>query len=302
MPEAVAAIDIGTNSVRLLVLDGQGVELERQMRITRLGQGVDATRRLDRDAMARTLDVLGDYAALMAPHAVRALRMTATSAARDATNRAEFFSLVQGIVGQEPELLSGAEEARLSFAGATAGLAATAPAKFTVFDIGGGSTEFARGSSTPERFVSLDVGGVRVTERQLHDDPPTEQQLEQATAFVHALLAQVEREIEPQPGDRWIGLAGTVTSFAAHAAGLSHYDAKVTHGFVLEREHVVEYFRALSRANCEQRRAMLVEPKRADVIVGGAVVLDAVMAHFGLASIVCSERDILDGLAESLLG
>lgn len=296
----VAAIDIGTNSVRLLVRDEHGVELERQMRITRLGQGVDRTRRLDPAAMSRTIEVLRDYAHAMRTHDVRALRMTATSAARDAHNRAEFFAGVAAAVGQEPELLSGEDEAKLSFAGATAGQHAPASGKLTVFDIGGGSTEFARGVDAPERFVSLDLGCVRLTERHLHDDPPTPQQLERARALVHGLLAQVAQELAPQAADSWIGVAGTVTSFAARVAGLTQYDAQRTHGLLLQRDQVTHFYQLLSQTNKEQRRALLVEPRRAEVIVGGAVVLDVIMEHFGLRSIVCSERDILDGLAESL--
>ncbi len=300
----VAAIDIGTNSVRLLILSAEGHELAREMSITRLGQGVDDTGCLDEAAMTRTLNVLSSYGALLTARDVAVLRMTATSAARDAHNRNDFFWRVGRVLGQIPELLSGSEEARLSFLGATATLGPDGPTRgnsWVVFDIGGGSTEFARGVQCPERFLSLDIGAVRITERFLKTDPPSYQQVEGAREFVKKELQRAEAVIRPEAGDCWLGLAGTVTTFAAHVAGVGTYDAKKTHGLRITRADVQSFSDRLLRVDAAHRRPLLVEPKRAEVIVGGAIILSSIVEHFGLTQLTCSERDILDGLAASLL-
>jgi exopolyphosphatase / guanosine-5'-triphosphate,3'-diphosphate pyrophosphatase len=294
----VAAIDIGTNSVRLLIADAQGAEIERPMRITRLGQGVDVTGMLAEDAMARTVAVLQQYRELCARWAVQRLRVTATSAARDARNSREFFDQAECVLGVRPELLSGDEEARLSFQGATAGFSRDA-GPFLIMDIGGGSTELVLGSDQPEALVSLQLGCVRMTERHLHSDPPTAEQLA-------ACLADVKRElglassIASGRARRVIGLAGTVTALSAMQLGLSHYDAKRTHHSTLTVEQVEASFRKLSSVTTRERRGLLVEPQRADVIVGGAAVLLGCMRHFGITELLVSEHDILDGLAASL--
>jgi exopolyphosphatase/guanosine-5'-triphosphate,3'-diphosphate pyrophosphatase len=304
----VAAIDIGTNSVRLLVLDAQGNELARLMEITRLGQGVDATGRLHPDAIARTAAVLERYASTMREHGVERVRATATSAARDAANRDEFFGVVNSLIGHPPELLSGDDEARLSFFGATSDLD-PALGPFVVFDIGGGSTEFARGGSQPERHISVNMGGVRITERFLHSDPPSKTEIEAARAHVRSLLEQVRAALALGSADgasskdaprTWLGLAGTVTTFASSAAGLTTYDASVTHGYVLSREQVNNFSETLLRHTTEQRKSLILEPKRAAVVIGGAIVLSEVMREFDLTEVRTSERDILDGLAASL--
>ncbi len=295
----VAAIDIGTNSVRLLVLSSDGRELEREMAITRLGQGVDDSGRLSEAAMARTLEVLRSYAQLVKRHAVDSLRMTATSAARDADNRADFFARVRAVMGQEPELLPGSEEARLSFLGATAKLGQEHT--WVVFDIGGGSTEFARGTHSPERFVSLDIGAVRITERFLASDPPTPDEVARATKYVRAELERARQTIAPEASDAWLGLAGTVTTFAAHLAGVSSYDASKTHGLSMSARQIQDFAERLLGTTTNERRPLLMEPKRAEVIIGGAVILSSIVEHFGLSRVQCSERDILDGLAASLL-
>ena len=299
MSKNVAAVDIGTNSVRLLIVDSNGNELVREMNITKLGQGVDNTGALHADAIERTIHVLTSYGALMRQHAVTQVRATATSAARDASNREEFFALVEGSIGHAPELISGDEEAQLSFQGATAGMS-PALGPFMVFDIGGGSTEFARGVHRPEQHISVNMGGVRITERFLHHDPPTAGEIESARAHIRTLLNRVQTTVDIDGIQTWLGLAGTVTSFAAAAAKLEVYDASVTHGYVLTRETIREFGDQLLRATTAERAKLLLEPKRAGVIIGGAVVLDEIVTQFGVTQLVTSERDILDGLAQSL--
>lgn len=295
----VAAIDIGTNSVRLLIVDAAGQELVREMNITKLGQGVDQTGTLHPEAIARTIQVLTQYGGLLRNHGVSRVRATATSAARDASNRAEFFGLVARCIGHAPELISGDEEARLSFQGATSGLD-TDRGPFLVFDIGGGSTEFARGVTRPEQHISVNMGGVRITERFLHQDPPTSEQIELARAHIRSLLDEVRRTVDVTGVRTWLGLAGTVTTFAALAAKLTAYDPSVTHGYVLTRGDVRHFCELLLQRTSAQRAALILEPKRAGVIIGGALVLEEIMNQFDVDRIVTSERDILDGLAQSL--
>lgn len=296
----VAAIDIGSNSVRLLVTDAGGRELVRLMHITKLGQDVDRTGVLAPEAIERTMAVLNEYAEQVRQHSAARVRITATSAARDAKNREALFERVRQALGSEPELISGAEEATLSFQGATAGRG-SAGAPFVVMDIGGGSTEFAFGSSAPERSVSLPLGCVRISERFLKSDPPAPGELAAAAAHTRELLQQVEPQVGVGRARTWLGLAGTVTSVAARDAGLREYDPTVTHGRVLTRDAVERVHAELSRATLEERGKLLIQAKRASVIVGGSVVLLEVMRSFDLPSLVVSERDILDGLAASLL-
>jgi exopolyphosphatase/guanosine-5'-triphosphate,3'-diphosphate pyrophosphatase len=249
--------------------------------------------------MARTLEVLEAYGALIQRHAAERVRVTGTSAARDAQNRDEFFARVERAVGKPPELLSGGAEAALAFAGATADRTPTA-GPFLTLDIGGGSTEFAFGSAAPEQSISLDIGCVRITERFLHDDPPAPSQLAQASAFISSLLVRVEREVPCRSARTWLGLAGTVTSLAARDAGLTRYDPSITHGYVLLRSRVEALHAELAACDLARRRELLLEPKRAGVIVGGSLILVEIMRWFALEQIVVSERDILDGLAASL--
>ncbi len=306
MTPPVAAIDCGTNSTRLLVVGPDGRTLERLMRITRLGQGVDQHRRLADEAMDRTVSVLGEYRKVMDRFSVERVRMTATSAARDATNREEFFSAARQAIGVEPELLTGDEEARLSFAGATAELD-PADGPWLVTDIGGGSTEFAVGPAPGSRLeplgvMSVDVGCVRLTERWLHGDPPRPEELSQALSVVHDHLDDVRREL-PAVDDavRLVGLAGTVTTIAAVEIGLASYDRDRIHHFVLTRDAVEDVFRTLAT---EKRADRIhnpgLEEARADVIVGGCIVLVAIMRHFDFHECLVSEADILDGLAMTL--
>lgn len=294
----VAAVDIGTNSVRLLIADQHGSELERPMRITRLGQGVDVTGALAAEAIARTVAVLREYRDLCRRHGVQRLRATATSAARDASNSAEFFEQAEQALGVRPELLSGADEARLSFRGATADLPRAA-GPFLIMDIGGGSTELVVGESEPEALVSLQLGCVRMTERHLKSDPPSAAELAACLADVESTLGAAHG-IDARRAKRVVGLAGTVTALSALELGLSRYDAQRTHHSTLTRAQVQASFGKLSAVPIVERRRLLVEPQRADVIVGGAAVLLGCLRHFDIDELLVSEHDILDGLAASL--
>jgi exopolyphosphatase/guanosine-5'-triphosphate,3'-diphosphate pyrophosphatase len=298
----LAGIDCGTNSTRLLVADEEGRTLDRLMRITRLGQGVDATGRLAEAAVARTVAVLQEYRAVLDRHGVERVRMTATSAARDAANRDDFFAAATEAVGVTPELLGGEEEARLSFLGATAELD-PADGPFLVADIGGGSTEFAVGTTyPPEGVLSTDIGCVRLTEKFLHSDPPAPEELSQAFDVVRGHLDDVAREI-PTVVDvrRFVGLAGTVTTMAAVELGLADYDRDKIHHFVLTRPAAEDVFRTLATERRSQRiHNPGLEEARADVIVAGAVILVAIMRYFDFGDCLVSEADILDGLVASL--
>jgi exopolyphosphatase / guanosine-5'-triphosphate,3'-diphosphate pyrophosphatase len=296
---ALAAIDIGTNSVRLLVTDSRGNELERLMRMTRLGQGVDVTGELSAEAIARTVLVLSEYASRMQAHAVARVRAVATSAARDARNGSLFFDAAERALGVRPELLSGDAEARWSFYGATLGLPKS-DAPFLVIDLGGGSTELVLGSDQPEAAISLQMGCVRMTERHLHGDPPTGEELRACESDARRELAQVRSVIDVTRARCAIGLAGTVTALSAMQLGLTHYDASRTHHSRLTAAQVAELRNRLVSASVSDRRGLLVEPARAEVIVGGAVVLATLMSELSLGELLVSECDILDGLAASL--
>jgi exopolyphosphatase/guanosine-5'-triphosphate,3'-diphosphate pyrophosphatase len=303
MSERLAAIDLGTNSTRLLVADTDGGaldQIDRRMRITRLGQGVDVARELHPDAIRRTLDTLREYRDAIDELGAERARATATSAARDATNRDAFFGPAAEILGFELDLLSGEEEARLSFLGATTDL--HEPAPYLVVDIGGGSTEFVVGTKEPEGLLSIDTGCVRLTEQFLHSDPPAPEELSQAVSVVRDHLADVDREV---PGVRsaatLVGLAGTITTIAAIEQGLAEYDRDRIHHFRLHKAAVEDVFRTLATETVEQRRHNPgLDPGRVDVIVGGAIVLVTILRTFGFEELVVSEADILDGLVRSL--
>jgi exopolyphosphatase/guanosine-5'-triphosphate,3'-diphosphate pyrophosphatase len=303
----VAAIDCGTNSTRLLIAepssDPRGFTiLDRRMRITRLGQGVNATSRLAPEAIERTAAVLREYRAAMDEYGVERVRITATSAARDAANRDDFFSVAKEIVGVEPELLSGDEEARLSFRGATADLD-PADGPFLIVDIGGGSTEFVVGTKEPEAALSVDIGCVRITEQELHHDPPTAEELSIALSIIDAYLDDVDREVPGVSDVRtFVGLAGTITTVAAVEIGLAQYDRDRIHHFRLTHAAAEDVFRTLATESHDDRLANPgLEPERADVIVGGCCILVAIFRHWGFDECLVSEADILDGLALSLL-
>ena len=298
-----AGIDCGTNSTRLLVADDSGKTVERLMRITRLGQGVDATGRLADEAIARTVGVLEEYRTVLDRHGVERVRMTATSAARDASNREDFFTAATTAVGVAPDLLGGDEEARLSFLGATSELEPD-DGPFLVADIGGGSTEFAVGAKEPDGVLSTDIGCVRLTEKFLHSDPPAPEELSQAFDIVRGHLDDVARVI-PSVADvrRFVGLAGTVTTMAAVELGLATYDRDRIHHFVLTRAAAEDVFRTLATESRRQRiHNPGLEEARADVIVGGAVIVTAIMRYFEFDECLVSEADILDGLVLSLRG
>ncbi len=304
----VAAVDIGTNSVRLLIADANPdgdpptlATLDRRMHITRLGAGVDATHRLAPAAIERTTEVLGEYADAIRTSQATRVRATATSAARDATNRDDFFTAARAALGVEPELLSGDEEARLSFAGATVGLSSEPP-PYLVVDLGGGSTEFSVGTTKPEGVLSIDVGCVRVTEQFLHSNPPEPEELSAAVSVVRDYLLDVERDL---PGvhdaQTVVGLAGTITTIAAVEQGVP-YSRERIHGFRLRREAAEDVFRTLALEPAEARvHNPGLEPERVDTIVGGAVVLVGIFRVFDLEELLVSEDDILDGLARSLV-
>jgi exopolyphosphatase/guanosine-5'-triphosphate,3'-diphosphate pyrophosphatase len=303
----VASVDIGTNSVRLLVADVDGggrearlVPVERLMRITRLGQGVDAARRLHPDAIARTTNVLREYGEVIRRLGATRVRATATSAARDSANRDEFFDAAADALGARPELLSGEDEAALSFLGATAELEEAAP--YLVVDVGGGSTEFVVGTEKPEGAISIDIGCVRITEQFLHSDPPAAEELSQAVSVVRDHLADVDREVPGAASARTlVGLAGTVTTIAAVELGLAEYDRDAIHHFRLQRAAAEDVFRTLATEPADVRRHNPgLEPGRVDVIVGGALVVVSIMRHWGFDEMLVSEADILDGLVRSI--
>jgi exopolyphosphatase/guanosine-5'-triphosphate,3'-diphosphate pyrophosphatase len=300
----LAAVDIGTNSTRLLISRGDSAAdrtpLDRRNVITRLGQGVDATGRLDPEAIERTITVLRDYRIAMNDHDVESVRMTATSAARDAQNRDDFFDAAERVVGTRPELISGSEEGELSFRGATAELDA-ADGPFLVVDIGGGSTELIVGTEHAEAVRSLDVGCVRLTEKYLRHDPPKPEELTDAIGWVTDHLDDVIREVPNVLGARTlVGLAGTITTVAAVEIGLLEWDRDAIHHFHLTREAAEDVFRTLATETIEQRKGNPgLEPARADVIVGGCCVLVAILRTLGADEMLISESDILDGLIAS---
>lgn len=301
----VAAIDCGSNSTRLLVSNWMGRPLERLMRITRLGEGVDATGELSAEAVERCLSVLRDYRTEMDRLGVVRGRLVATSAVRDAANGDEFLAAATAMTGLTSELLAGTEEATLSMAGAAVDLDAGG-APFLVLDIGGGSTELVTGTGPddPELVaVSLQVGCVRVTERYLLTDPPTADELEKAESVVGELLESTAGDHPAFLAARTlVGLAGTVTTLSALNLGLDTYDRDRVHHSVLTLEEVHAWYRALASEVSEARldRAGMV-PGREDVIVGGALILFVAMTRFGLDRCLVSESDILDGLVASLL-
>jgi exopolyphosphatase / guanosine-5'-triphosphate,3'-diphosphate pyrophosphatase len=298
----VAAIDVGTNSTRLLVAEdhaGGFRPIDRRMTITRLGQGVDRSHALAPEALRRTLATIADYAAACGEYDVQRIRVTGTSAVRDARNREEFFSGVRRLTGKDPELLSGEAEARVTFIGATSDLDED---PVLVVDIGGGSTELIYGSSEPQGLVSMNIGCVRLFEKHLSSDPPTAAELDALRTEVDGHLARAKDAIEVPAGTRLVGVAGTVTQLATLKAGVPVYDPDVNHHAVLSHGDVRGLARRLASLNYEQRsRVRGLEAGRVDVIVAGAEILLRVMEAFDSAEVLVSERDILDGLVLELL-
>ena len=305
----VAAVDCGTNSLRLLVaeldpLTGRAVEVERRTTIVRLGQGVDSTGAFADEALRRTWAALEAYADVIAGHRVDAVRFVATSAARDVTNRDALHAGVRVRLGVEAEVIDGAEEARLSYDGATRPLAGrpdVVPPVFVV-DIGGGSTELVTRLDDDDASVtgrSLDVGAVRLTERHLHSDPPTAAEVETAVQDVERALDDVGMPLDR--AGTLVGVAGTVTTIAGLVLGLPAYDRDRIDGVVLDSEAVLTTADDLVSMTVAERRALpVMHPGRADVIAAGGLVLSAVVRRIGLPELRVSEHDILDGIAWSL--
>ncbi|MFD9126071.1 exopolyphosphatase [Kitasatospora sp. NPDC059571] len=306
----VAAIDCGTNSIRLLVADldpatGEITDLDRRMVINRLGQGVDATGRLHPDALERTFAACREYAEVIAGYGVgpERTRFVATSASRDAENAAEFTAGVHGILGVTPQVVSGEEEAHLSFTGATKELAGgDFKAPYLVFDLGGGSTEFVLGTQDVRAARSVDIGCVRMTERHFAGaEVPTAGQIEAAKADVLAALDTAAEAVPLTEAATLVGLAGTVTTVAAIALELPAYDSQRIHHARLSYGQVREVTARLLAATHAERAAIpVMHPGRVDVIGAGALVLLEIMERTGAAEVVVSEHDILDGIAWSI--
>jgi exopolyphosphatase/guanosine-5'-triphosphate,3'-diphosphate pyrophosphatase len=299
----VAAIDVGTNSTRLLVAEARGDgfrSIERRMVITRLGQGVDRTGALAPEALNRTLSTIADYAATCGELGVQKMRVTGTSAVRDATNRELFFDGVRKLTGTDAEMLSGEAEGSATFLGAVSDL--DPRAAHLVVDIGGGSTEFIYGRGAPASSISLQIGCVRMFEKHLHADPPAADELEALRSDVRAELQRARDHLKVEPGFGLVGVAGTVTQLATLKAGALVYDPDITHHAVLSHGDVRMLARRLDSLSIEQRRRTTgMESGRADVIVAGAEILLATMEVFDAAEVLTSEKDILDGLVLQLL-
>ncbi|MEU4215566.1 Ppx/GppA phosphatase family protein [Actinoplanes sp. NPDC026623] len=301
----VAAIDCGTNSIRLLIADVPGgpggalSDVARRMEIVRLGEGVDRTGRLAPEAIERTRKALLGYAAEIAELGVGRVRMCATSASRDAANAADFAEMVRATLGVDPEVITGDEEARLSFAGAVRGLAAPGP--YLVVDIGGGSTEFVVGDAEVEHAISVDIGCVRMTERHLHGDPPTPAEIAAAEADITRAVDTALLAVPGHGPATLVGLAGSVTTVAALALHLPDYDAARIHHARIAYDDVAKVTTGLLGSTVADRLALpVMHPGRADVIGGGGLILRVIMERAGAASVVASEHDILDGIAYGL--
>ncbi|MFI6050958.1 exopolyphosphatase [Streptomyces violascens] len=300
----VAAIDCGTNSIRLLVADadpatGEITDLDRRMTIVRLGQGVDRTGRLAPEALERTFAACREYAAVIKELGAERIRFVATSASRDAENRDDFVRGVLDILGVEPEVISGDQEAEFSFTGATKEL--HADSQYLVVDIGGGSTEFVVGSRTVEAARSVDIGCVRMTERHHPGDPATPEQIAAIRADIEAALDVAEQTVPLREPRTLVGLAGSVTTVAAIALGLTAYDSAAIHHSRISHDQVAAVTERLLASTHEERtRIPVLHPGRIDVIAAGALVLLAVMERTGAREVVVSEHDILDGIAWSI--
>ena len=299
----VAAIDCGTNSIRLLIADihdGQFKEVHRQMEIVRLGQGVDKNKAFDPEAIERTLKVTREYAQVIAAKGVEEVRFCATSATRDASNRQIFIDGVKAILGIEPEVIPGEEEAALSFMGATKELSVL-DGPFLVVDIGGGSTEFVFGTDRVESARSVNIGCVRMAERHLNQQPPTLDSVASATHDIDAAISEAAKDVAMTTAKSLVCVAGTATTVAAAALELSEYDRYAIHlsRIPAQKVHdVAAMFQAMSR---EEIAALgYMHPGRVDVITSGSLVLSRVLQATGASEFIASESDILDGIAWGL--
>lgn len=310
----VAAVDCGTNSIRLLIADvtqDDGVprltDVVRLMRVNRLGQGVDATGRLAPEALERTFEAADEYAALIREHGAERVRFVATSASRDAENREEFVAGIRERLGVEPEVISGDEEAGLSFAGATSVLGSSNGSKTLVVDLGGGSTEFVLGTSDGVLAAkSTNMGCVRFTERHLTSNPPTEAEIAMARGDILDIIAQVLATVPLAEADRLVGVAGTITTVTAHALHLPEYSAEAIHGTELDEARIDQAAGELLHMDRDARAELpYMHPGRVDVIGAGALIWQTIVDRVSeltdgkVASAVTSEHDILDGIALS---
>ncbi|MFF0479296.1 exopolyphosphatase [Streptomyces sp. NPDC004284] len=300
----VAGIDCGTNSIRLLVADvhpetGDLVELDRRMTIVRLGQGVDKTGRLAPEALERTFAACREYAEVIKELGAERLRFVATSASRDAENREDFVNGVVEILGVEPEVITGDQEAAFSFTGATGEL--HGDDRRLVVDIGGGSTEFVVGNKHVEAARSVDIGCVRLTERHVRHDPPTAEEVAAIRADVRTALDLAAETVPIGTAETLVGLAGSVTTVAAIALGLPEYDSEKVHHSRISAEQVAEVTDRLLASTHDERAAIpVIHPGRVDVIIAGALVLREIVERVGAREVVVSEHDILDGIALSV--
>jgi len=303
----LAAIDCGTNSIRLLIADVDQAtdelsDVVRTMRIVRLGEGIDSTGEFSQGALTRTFAACDEYASLLSEHGNPPLRFVATSATRDAGNRAEFVTGVKARLGVPPDVIPGAEEAELSFLGAVRGLPKgllTRPV--LVVDIGGGSTEFVLGGGLPSHSISVNIGCVRMTERHLHSDPPRAHEIDLVEADLADALATVASMVPVGEARTLVGVAGSVTTVAAMVLDLAEYDPARLHGAVVTRDEVERATGQLLTMTREQRAALpFMHEGRVDVIAGGAMVLRALMRAFDQQEVIASETDILDGIVYRL--
>jgi exopolyphosphatase/guanosine-5'-triphosphate,3'-diphosphate pyrophosphatase len=301
----VAGIDCGTNSIRLLIADlpdsGPLTDVARRMEIVRLGEGVDRTGALAPAAIERTRVALAEFADAIAAAGVSTVRMVATSATRDADNADDFRRMVRRTLGTEPEVVTGSTEAGLSFSGAVIGLPDELLAPYLVVDIGGGSTEFVVGSSSVDASVSVDIGCVRMTERHLHDDPPSAAQVSAARADIESTVDRALSQVDGARARTVVGLAGSVTTVAAIALGLDAYRSERIHHAVVSVADVANVTDRLLAMSHAQRLALpVMHPGRADVIGAGALILCVILERAGAPTVVASEHDILDGICYSL--
>ncbi|YCH09878.1 Ppx/GppA phosphatase family protein [Arthrobacter sp. alpha11c] len=311
----VAAIDCGTNSIRLLIADasangapGPLTDVVREMRVVRLGQGVDATGELAPEALERTFSATADYAALIREHGATRVRFAATSATRDARNRQVFVDGIRELLGVEPEVISGDEEAALSFAGASSVLPVTGDDAVLVVDLGGGSTEFVLGDANGVIAArSVDIGCVRLTERHLRSDPPTAAQIAAAEADVDAALDLAAQTVPLDRATAVVGVAGSITTITAHALGLSEYQPDRIHGAYLDIETISDACTSLLEMTRAERAVLpYMHPGRVDVIGAGALVWRRILERLAtvgngaISGAISSEHDILDGIALSI--
>ena len=311
----VAAIDCGTNSIRLLIADIERsngttalTDVVREMRVVRLGQGVDATGELAPEALERTFAATADYARLIRDHGATKVRFVATSASRDARNRQVFVDGIRNLLGVEPEVISGDEDAALSFAGASSVLPILDGQEVLVVDLGGGSTEFVLGTASGVTAAkSVDIGCVRLTERHLQDDPPTARQIAAAEADVDAAITRARQDVPLERATAVVGVAGSITTIPAHALGLAEYSPDAIHGAVLPLDTVRAASTGLLEMPRSQRAALpYMHPGRVDVIGAGGLVWRRVLEQLGeltggrITTATASEHDILDGIALSI--